>query len=192
MLFSDVTLVVAPPFTLLTLRIVLALIVLYPLERARAHAAPPKGTKATLLGVGAVGLGVSLGTQFVGTDLSTAINGALVTSASPAFVVLFALVLLRERLTLLRLLSIVLASARRTGNSESGHRRFRLGYLRLAICLPRHLRSYLGAVFSNGAARNHASLAADADRDRLRLAWRTAGFHSCQRARIVAAPDRRD
>ncbi len=107
---SDVTLVVVPPFTLLTLRIVLALIVLYPLERAHAHGAPPKGTKATLLGVGAVGLGVSLGTQFVGTDLSTAINGALVTSASPAFVVLFALVLLRERLTLLRLLSIVLAS----------------------------------------------------------------------------------
>lgn len=107
---SDVTLMVAPPFTLLTLRIVLALIVLYPLERARGHAAPPQGTKATLLGVGAVGLGLSLGTQFVGTDLSTAINGALVTSASPAFVVLFALVLLREKLTLLRLLSIVLAS----------------------------------------------------------------------------------
>lgn len=108
---SDVTLVVVPPFTLLTLRIVLALIALYPLERARGQAAPPPGTKATLLGVGAVGLGLSLGTQFVGTDLSTAINGALVTSASPAFVVLFALILLRERLTRLRLLSIVLASA---------------------------------------------------------------------------------
>ena len=108
---SDVTLVVVPPFTLLTLRIVLALIVLYPLERARGHAAPAKRTQATLLGVGAVGLGLSLGTQFVGTDLSTAINGALVTSASPAFVVLFALVLLREKLTLLRLATIVLASA---------------------------------------------------------------------------------
>ena len=107
---SDVTLVVVPPFTLLTLRIVLALIALYPLERARGHDAPANRTKATLLGVGAVGLGISLGTQFVGTDLSTAINGALVTSASPAFVVLFALVLLREKLTLLRLLSIVLAS----------------------------------------------------------------------------------
>lgn len=108
---SDVTLVVIPPFTLLTLRIGLALLVLYPLDRARAHAAPAKRTKATLLGVGAVGLGLSLGAQFVGTDLSTAMNGALVTSASPAFVVLFAMLLLREKLTLLRLLSIVLASA---------------------------------------------------------------------------------
>ncbi len=107
---SDVTLVVVPPFTLLTLRIVLALIVLYPLDRARNQAAPANRTKATLLGVGTVGLGISLGAQFVGTDLSTAINGALVTSASPAFVVLFALVLLRENLTVLRLLSIVLAS----------------------------------------------------------------------------------
>lgn len=108
---SDVTLVVVPPFTLLSLRIVLALIALYPLERAYNHAAPAKRTKATLLGVGAVGLGISMGAQFVGTDLSTAMNGALVTSASPAFVVLFALILLREKLTFQRLLSIVLASA---------------------------------------------------------------------------------
>ena len=108
---SDVTLVVIPPFTLLTLRIILALVLLYPLDRARVHAAPAKRTKATLLGVGAIGLGISLGAQFIGTDLSTAMNGALVTSASPAFVVLFALVLLREKLTFLRLLSIVLASA---------------------------------------------------------------------------------
>ena len=108
---SDVTLMVVPPFTLLTLRIVLALIALFPLNRARGHAAPAKRTKATLLGVGAVGLGISLGAQFVGTDLSTAMNGALVTSASPAFVVLFALILLREKLTILRLFSIVLASA---------------------------------------------------------------------------------
>jgi drug/metabolite transporter (DMT)-like permease len=108
---SDLTLVVIPPFTLLTLRIILALIVLYPLGRARAHAAPARRTKATMLGVGAIGLGISLGAQFVGTDLSTAMNGALVTSASPAFVALFAVILLREKLTFLRLLSIVLASA---------------------------------------------------------------------------------
>ena len=108
---SDVTLMVIPPFTLLTLRIILALLILYPLDRARAHSAPAIRTKATMIGVGAIGLGISLGAQFVGTDLSTAMNGALVTSASPAFVVLFALVLLREKLTILRLLSIVLASA---------------------------------------------------------------------------------
>lgn len=107
---SDVTLVAVPPFTLLTLRILLALLVLVPLNRARGQAATDGPAKAELLAVGAVGLGLSLGTQFVGTDLSTALNGALVTSASPAFVVLFAMILLRERLTRLRLASIVLSS----------------------------------------------------------------------------------
>lgn len=107
---SDVTLLIVPPFTLLTLRIVLGLIVLYPLDRASGQDRPDNGTKARLLGVGAVGIGFSLGAQFVGTDLSTAVNGALVTSASPAFVALFAVILLRETLTLPRLSAIVLAS----------------------------------------------------------------------------------
>lgn len=103
-------LLVAPPFTLLTLRILLALMILYPLDRARRGGAPDRRTMASLLAVGALGLGISLGAQFVGTDLSTAVNGALVTSASPAFVVLFAVILLGEKLTRLRLASIVLAS----------------------------------------------------------------------------------
>ncbi len=107
---SDLMLLVAPPFTLLTLRILLALMILYPLDRARRGGAPDRRTMASLLAVGALGLGISLGAQFVGTDLSTAVNGALVTSASPAFVVLFAVILLGEKLTRLRLASIVLAS----------------------------------------------------------------------------------
>lgn len=107
---SDVMLLVVPPFTLLTLRILLALMILFPLDRARRGTAPDRRTITSLLAVGALGLGISLGAQFVGTDLSTAVNGALVTSASPAFVVLFAAVLLREKLTRMRLASIVLAS----------------------------------------------------------------------------------
>ena len=71
----------------------------------------PRGRSLrSLLGAGIVGLGFSLGAQFLGTDLSTAVNGALVTSASPAFVILFAVLLLRERLTFRRLAAIVLAS----------------------------------------------------------------------------------
>ena len=107
---SDVTLPVLPPFTLLALRILLGLAVLVPIARARGYAAPAAATKLSLLGVGALGLGISLGAQFVGTDLSTAVNGALVTSASPAFVVLFALILLGEKLTVGRLFSIGLAT----------------------------------------------------------------------------------
>ena len=108
---SDLTLEAIPPFTLLSMRILLALLVLLPLERRGGRAFPSGAGLRNALLVGVAGLGVSLGAQFVGTDLSTAVNGALVTSASPAFVVLFALIILRERLTVMRLGAIVLASA---------------------------------------------------------------------------------
>ena len=108
---SDVVLAVIPPFTLLSLRILLGLLVLTPIAGLRGSSRPGWQTARSLLMVGMVGPGLSLGSQFVGTDLSNAVNGALVTSASPAFVVLFALVILREKLTLLRLLAIVLATA---------------------------------------------------------------------------------
>lgn len=108
---SDLVLLVVPPFTLLTLRIVLGLAVLLPLSVRQGHSLPNGRSLWELLAVGIVGLGLSLGAQFVGTDLSTAVNGALVTSASPAFVVLFAVLLLRERLTFQRLAAIVVASA---------------------------------------------------------------------------------
>jgi drug/metabolite transporter (DMT)-like permease len=63
-----------------------------------------------VLGVGFVGYGISIGFQFVGTKLSTAANGSLVTSSTPAFVLLFAAILLREKITLRRLLALVVAS----------------------------------------------------------------------------------
>ena len=57
-------------------------------------------------------MGLSLGAQFLGTDLSTAVNGALVTSASPAFVVLFAgAPVLKEKLSPQRAIALLLASA---------------------------------------------------------------------------------
>ncbi len=108
---SDLVLLIVPPFTLLTLRIALGLAVLLPLSLRRGQSLPGRRNLRSLLAVGVVGLGISLGAQFLGTDLSTAVNGALVTSASPAFVVLFAVLLLRERMTLQRLAAIVLASA---------------------------------------------------------------------------------
>ncbi|MCY3780589.1 MAG: EamA family transporter [Chloroflexi bacterium] len=108
---SDLVLEVVPPFTLLSARVLLALLVLWPLSRRRGLSPPPRLRLAGLMMVGIVGIGISLGTQFIGTDLSTAVNGALITSASPAFVVLFALLILREKLTAARLFVIVLATA---------------------------------------------------------------------------------
>jgi drug/metabolite transporter (DMT)-like permease len=63
-----------------------------------------------VLGVGFVGYGVSLGMQFLGTKMSTAANGSLVTSATPAFVLLFAWLLLGEKITTRRLLALFLAT----------------------------------------------------------------------------------
>ncbi|HKG53589.1 MAG TPA: DMT family transporter, partial [Anaerolineales bacterium] len=53
---------------------------------------------------------ISLSLQFLGTKLSTAANGSLVTSATPAFVLLFAWPLLGEKITARQLLSLFLAT----------------------------------------------------------------------------------
>jgi drug/metabolite transporter (DMT)-like permease len=60
--------------------------------------------------VGLLGFGVSVSAQFVGTDLSDAINGALITSASPAFILIFAALILRERLTARHIAAVLLAT----------------------------------------------------------------------------------
>lgn len=108
---SDVVLTVIPPFTLLSLRILLGLLALWPIFRRTGESLPAPRALRELLIVGFIGLGFSLGAQFLGTDLSTAINGALVTSASPAFVVLFAVLLLKEKLSPRRAIALLLASA---------------------------------------------------------------------------------
>lgn len=107
---SKVVLEVIPPFGLLSLRLLLGAVVLGGLLLARRAAPPPRAVLPAALGTGLVGYGISLGFQFVGTKLSTAANGALVTSATPAFVVLFAAWLLGERLTRRRLLALTLAT----------------------------------------------------------------------------------
>src|SRR5688500_12203331 len=82
---SDVVLRTIPPFTLLAVRLLLGLAVLAVIFRLQPVRFPPRADIIRLLGVGLVGFGISLGAQFVGTDLSNAVNGSLVTSASPAF-----------------------------------------------------------------------------------------------------------
>ena len=78
----------------------------------QVHAAawPERRALPEMLGIGLIGFGVSGGLQFVGTDKSTAVNGALVTSASPAFILLFAALILRERLTPRRIAAVALAT----------------------------------------------------------------------------------
>jgi drug/metabolite transporter (DMT)-like permease len=108
---SAVVLEVIPPFTLLALRLLVAIPVSALALRMAADWPHPTRTQALqLLGIGMVGYGFSLGAQFVGTRLSTAANGALVTSTTPAFVALFAALLLDEPLTGRRLASLASAT----------------------------------------------------------------------------------
>ena len=108
---SKVVMETVPPFTLLSLRILLGIATLWLFMRWRgALRWPPRRTWWQIFWVGFIGYGVSISFQFVGTHLSTASNGALVTSATPAFVTLFAVWLLRERLTGRRLLALALAT----------------------------------------------------------------------------------
>jgi drug/metabolite transporter (DMT)-like permease len=107
---SDEVLRAIPPFALLTIRIVIGATILAAILARNGSLRLPARDMLKLFGVGLVGYGVSLGAQFVGTDLSNAVNGAVVTSASPAFILLFAWLILREPLSLTRIGAVVLAS----------------------------------------------------------------------------------
>ena len=107
---SKVVLDVIPPFTLLTSRLLLGILTLGVVIALRGKIQLAKKQFWQILGVGVIGYGVSLGFQFTGTKLSTASNGALVTSATPAFVLLFAWILLRERITLRRFFALLIST----------------------------------------------------------------------------------
>lgn len=112
---SKVVLEVIPPFSLLTLRLLMGALALWGVIyfRNRKTNSTFNITKEffwTSFWVGFVGYGISLGFQFVGTKLSTASNGALITSTTPAFVLLFAPFLLGEKTTPRRIIALVVAT----------------------------------------------------------------------------------
>ena len=107
---SKVVLEIIPPFSLVTLRLLLGAITLGIVLFIRGFSTISRRQIAQVLGVGFVGYGISLCLQFLGTKLSTAANGSLVTSATPAFVLLFAWLLLKEKITARRLLALCLAT----------------------------------------------------------------------------------
>jgi drug/metabolite transporter (DMT)-like permease len=107
---SKVVLNVVPPFTLLSLRLVLGILSLGIVIMLRPKANIKASEAWQIFLVGFVGYGVSLGFQFVGTKLSTASNGALVTSATPAFILIFAPFLLAEKTTMRRIIALVIST----------------------------------------------------------------------------------
>jgi drug/metabolite transporter (DMT)-like permease len=107
---SKVVMEVIPPFTLITLRLVLGSLTLWLIIAFQGGIGFTRRQYLQVVAVGWIGYGVSIGFQFVGTKLSTASNGALVTSATPAFVLLFGAWILGERITKRRLAALGLAT----------------------------------------------------------------------------------
>ena len=107
---SKVVLEIIPPFALVSLRLLLGALTLVIVVLIRGFPKIPRRQFIQVLGVGFVGYGISLSLQFLGTKLSTAANGSLVTSATPAFVLIFAWLMLKETITPRRLIALILAT----------------------------------------------------------------------------------
>ena len=107
---SKAVMPVIPPYLLLTSRLLLGILILYLVITFTDRLKVTRKQFWQIFCVGFVGYGISVGLQFVGTNLSTASNGSLVTSATPAFVLIFAASLLGEKITWRRLLALMVAS----------------------------------------------------------------------------------
>ncbi|PDZ09059.1 EamA family transporter [Bacillus pseudomycoides] len=104
-----------PPLTLVWLRFIIAFVVLYMIlkttkRKQKTMIQINKKDWLLFAWIGFIGYFVSITCQFVGTKLSDAHTGSLVTSATPAFMVVFATLILKENLTTRRILSTVLAT----------------------------------------------------------------------------------
>ena len=108
---SKIVLEYVPPLELVWIRYIVALCTLIFLVIAtRQSWKIHKRDIPLILLVGLIGYFISIWAQFAGTHLSSAQMGAVITSATPAFMVLFARVLLQEKITLRKGLSVVLAT----------------------------------------------------------------------------------
>ncbi|WP_044747738.1 DMT family transporter [Bacillus alveayuensis] len=103
-----------PPLTLVLFRYIIAFIVLFfILKITQSNKTRMRFQKNdwVLLGwIGFIGYFVSISLQFIGTKLSDAHTGALITSATPAFIVLFARFVLKESLTIRKLVALFVAT----------------------------------------------------------------------------------
>jgi drug/metabolite transporter (DMT)-like permease len=71
----------------------------------------PRKTLPLIALIGIIGYFISIWAQFAGTHLSSAQMGSVITAATPAFMVVFARLLLKESITLKKAVSLGLATA---------------------------------------------------------------------------------
>ncbi|PSR25381.1 MAG: EamA family transporter [Sulfobacillus thermosulfidooxidans] len=108
---SKVVLTKIPPVPLVWLRYVLGIAALIVVGKIWRVSWRIERRDWLLIGIlGLVGYTISIWAQFLGTALSTAQWGAIITAATPAFMVIFAYGILKEPLTWAKVASVVLAS----------------------------------------------------------------------------------
>ena len=109
---SKVVLEVLPALEVIWLRYLLAIVSLAIFGTLRGENWRLPSNLWLLVGaIGLIGYFLSIWTQFVGTHLSTAQMGSVITSATPAFMVLFARLILNESITWRKTVSLLLATA---------------------------------------------------------------------------------
>lgn len=108
---SKIVLAVISPLELVWLRYLVALLTLAIIGFAthQSWRIRKKDIPVILL-IGVIGYFGSVWAQFVGTQLSTAQMGAVITAATPAFMVLFARLLLNEEITFNKAAAVILAT----------------------------------------------------------------------------------
>lgn len=104
-----------PPLTLVWLRYVIAFVFLFIIlktvhSKSEKHVTIGKRDWLLLGWIGFIGYFISIAFQFIGTKLTDAHTAALITSATPAFIVLFAKRVLKERLTVQKTIAMLLAT----------------------------------------------------------------------------------
>ncbi|WP_025692966.1 DMT family transporter [Paenibacillus zanthoxyli] len=102
---------VIPPLELVWMRYLVALAALLAIglitrQQWRIH----KRDFLLIIAIGVIGNAISIVAQETGTMLSSAQTGAIITSSTPAFMVIFAWLMLKERLTVKKGLSVALAT----------------------------------------------------------------------------------
>jgi len=108
---SKIVLAVIQPLELVWLRYLVALFILVIIGVATRQSWYIRRKDIPIIfSIGVIGYFVSIWAQFAGTQLSTAQMGAVITSATPAFMVLFARALLNEKITLKKAVSVILAT----------------------------------------------------------------------------------
>ncbi|MEC1715130.1 DMT family transporter [Schinkia azotoformans] len=104
-----------PPLTLVWLRYIIAYVLLFVIlkvvqRKNKKTEVIKKKDWLLIVWIGFIGYFVSVSCQFIGTKLSDAHTGSLITSATPTFMVIFAWLLLKEKLTIRKVISMLLAT----------------------------------------------------------------------------------